>query len=92
MTKQLEAGPTIDSSEKVLEAFNDEFNELCEYVDCKEERTHLLACPICPAVENLCESHAEMAKKAPPKERIYFDKSCFHNVPLMSCGKIRVKG
>jgi hypothetical protein len=88
---QLEVGPLNDSREKVLEDFGEEFNEICEYGECKEERTHLLACPICPAVENLCESHAEMAKNALPKERIYFDKSCLHHVPLMSCGKIRVR-
>ena len=87
---QLVTETRSDTTEKVLELFDEEFNEICEYGECKEQRTHLLACPICPAVENLCESHAQMAKKALPKERIYFDKSCLHNVPLMSCGKIRV--
>jgi hypothetical protein len=31
-----------------------------------------------------------MAKTAPPRQRVVFNRSCFHNVPMISCGKIRV--
>ncbi len=81
----------LEKLNETLIILDDEFSEVCEYDECKEPRTHLLACPRCPAVENICESHATMAKKAPPRQRVVFDRSCFHNVPMISCGKIRVK-
>ena len=81
----------VEKLNETLIILDDEFSEVCEYDDCKEPRTHLLACPRCPAVENICESHATMAKTAPPRQRVVFNRSCFHNVPMISCGKIRVK-
>lgn len=80
----------LDTTIKIFEAFEESFDEECQWRDCQEQRTHLLACPKCPATENLCESHTEMVKKAKPRERIVFDCSCFHNVPTISCGKIRI--
>ena len=80
----------LEKLNETLIILDDEFSEICEYDECKEPRTHLLACPRCPAVENICESHATMAKKAPPRQRVVFNRSCFHNVPMISCGKIRV--
>ena len=82
---------TPDKVNETIVVLEDEFNEICEYNNCKEVRTHLLACPRCPALENICEAHAQMAKQAKPRERIIFNCSCWHNVPLISCGKIRIK-
>ena len=82
---------TTEKVNETIVVLEDEFNEICEYNNCKEVRTHLLACPRCPALENICESHAKMAKQAKPRERIIFNCSCWHNVPLISCGKIRIK-
>ena len=87
-----EAAVDLEKLNETLTILEDEFSEICEYDNCEEVRTHLLACPRCPAVENICESHAAMAKKAPPRERVIFNRSCFHNVPMISCGKIRVSG
>lgn len=80
----------LSTSERILTTLDDEFTEECEYNECGEPRTHLLACPKCPATENMCEAHAAAAKKAPPRERVIFNFSCLHNVPMMSCGKIRI--
>lgn len=77
-------------SKDTLKHLENDFSEACQWEDCEERRTHLLACPKCPGLENLCEAHANMIKQAPPRQRIIFDQSCFHNVPMISCGKIRV--
>lgn len=80
----------LEKVNQTLNVLEDEFSEICEYDDCKQVRTHLLVCPRCPAVENICEEHATKAKAAPPRERVIFNRTCFHNVPMVSCGKIRV--
>ena len=86
--KTLEHG--IDESLETILHLEETFNEVCEFRECKAERTHLLACPKCPALENLCEAHTNMIKAAGPRERIMFDRTCNHNVPMVACGKIRV--
>lgn len=80
----------LDLNLEILEHLDDEFNEICEWGECEETRTHLLACPKCPALENLCEAHTNMIKAAAPRERIIFNRSCNHLVPTIACGKIRV--
>lgn len=67
-----------------------EFDEKCDWNNCEQERTHLLACPKCPATENMCEPHTEAAKAADIRERVIFNRTCNHNVPIVACGKIRV--
>lgn len=80
----------LNTSIEVLENLDEEFNEICEWQECEQTRTHLLACPKCPALENLCEAHADMAKLATPRDRVVFNRSCNHSVPMVACGKIRV--
>ena len=79
-----------DLNTEILKSLDEVFNEHCEWKECDVPRTHLLACPKCPALENLCEAHTTMIKASPPRERIFFDKSCRHLVPAVACGKIRV--
>lgn len=89
--KTIERASDTETHIDVFSELEDSFNEICEWAECEEERTHLLACPKCPAVENLCEQHAMMMKAAPPRQRVIFNRTCNHNVPMVACGKIRVK-
>lgn len=79
------------TDEDVLLFLEGQFDEVCDYTGCEDTRTHLLTCPNCPATENMCELHAQEAKKAQPGERIVFDNTCRHNVEMVKCGKIRIK-
>ena len=81
----------LSTNTEILENLDEEFNEICEWGECEETRTHLLACPRCPALENLCEQHTNMAKAASTRDRVIFNRSCNHSVPMVACGKIRVK-
>ena len=76
--------------EDILELLDQEFEEGCDYPNCSLERTHLLTCPQCPAVENMCEPHSIAAKLAKPFDRVVFNRTCQHTVRMVDCGKIRV--
>ena len=77
--------------EELLILLNLEFDEFCQYHECREPRTHLLTCPRCPGVENLCEEHANYMKNAPFDRKIYLTASCNHHVFMRHCGKIRIR-
>ena len=77
--------------EEVLVLLENETEEICEYDECQEPRTHLLICSRCRAAENLCEDHAVKAKAAPRNEQVIFNRTCFHTVLMFTCAKIRVK-
>ncbi len=79
------------TNEDVLLFLDGQFDEICDYPKCEETRTHLLTCPACPATENMCEAHAQLAKQAQPGERVVFDNTCKHSVEMVACGKIRIK-
>ena len=82
--------PDVLLDEELLVLIEQESEEVCEYDSCDDPRTHLLICPLCRASENLCEAHAIKAKTAPRGERVVFNRTCFHNVEMAICGKIRV--
>lgn len=82
---------TVGETEiQVMDEFEFEFEDTCEFMDCKNEVTHEIICFCWEGRERICASHA-LFFPLYPKMILTFNHTCQHAPTVAECAILPVE-